>query len=50
MQMVEYISTEAHNPETSREIIWTKETVTQAELVFGGLVKRIERAYLKQMD
>jgi hypothetical protein len=50
MQMVEYVSPEAHDPETSREIIWTKEIVTKAELVFGRLVERIERAYLEQID
>ena len=50
MQMVEYVSSKTHNPETSRKILWTKEAITKSELILGGLMKRVERAYLEQMD
>ena len=50
MQMVEYVSSKTHNPETSRKILWTKEAITKSELILRGLMKRVERAYLEQMD
>ena len=50
VQMVEYVGSKTHNPEASRKVLRTKEAITKTELVFGGLMERIERAYLEQMD
>ena len=50
MQMVEYVSSKTHNPEAFRKVLRTKEAITKTELIFGGLMKRVERAYLEQMD
>jgi hypothetical protein len=48
--MVEYVSSKTHNPETSRKVLRTKEAITETELILGGLMKCVERAYLEQMD
>jgi hypothetical protein len=48
--MVEYVSSKTHNPETSRKVLRTKEAIAKTELILGGLMKRIERAYLEQMN
>ena len=47
--MVKYVGPEAHNPQTSRKIIWAKESVAKTQLIFRRLVERIEGAYLEQM-
>jgi hypothetical protein len=50
VQMVEYVGSKTHNPETSRKVLRTKEAIAKTELILGGLMKCIERAYLEQMN
>ena len=47
MQMVEYIRSKTHNPETSRKVLRAEEAIAKTELILGGLMKRIERTYLE---